>query len=103
MWGKGMEGWMYCKYYVHKYVNGKRRPVKTVPWMGGGCKGKWWSWWIHIGYIWYILRTFVNATMYLQHNSKKKEIKDTCVEIMTPWMIIVFKTKYLSQGETSIL
>jgi hypothetical protein len=27
--------------------------------------------------IWYIIRTFVNATMYSQHNYKKKKI--------TPW------------------
>jgi hypothetical protein len=25
---------------------------------------KWWRWWIQVQYIWYIVRTFVNATMY---------------------------------------
>jgi hypothetical protein len=27
-WGKGVGGW---KYSVHIYVNGKMRPIKTIP------------------------------------------------------------------------
>jgi hypothetical protein len=31
-----------CKYCVHMYVNGKMRPVETVPGMGAeGDKGEW--------------------------------------------------------------
>jgi hypothetical protein len=43
------------------------RPVETVPGMRGwGDKGEWWRGWIQ---LWYILRTFVNVTMYPQHNN----------------------------------
>jgi hypothetical protein len=27
-------------------------------------KGEWWEGWIQVWYIWYIVRTFINATMY---------------------------------------
>jgi hypothetical protein len=45
------------------YVNAKMRSVETVPGMGGG------EGWKSSGegefkYIWYIVRTFTNATMY---------------------------------------
>jgi hypothetical protein len=40
-------------------------PVETVPGIrGGGDKGEQWRGWMQIWYIWYILRTFANATMY---------------------------------------
>jgi hypothetical protein len=29
MWGKGVGGWIWCKYCVYMYVNGKMRPVET--------------------------------------------------------------------------
>jgi hypothetical protein len=35
-WGKGVGVWIYCKYCVHMYVNGKMGPVETIPGMGGG-------------------------------------------------------------------
>jgi hypothetical protein len=38
------------------------RSVGTVPGMGG---------WIQVWYNWYIVRTFVNATMYPNHQSNK--------------------------------
>jgi hypothetical protein len=47
-------------------------PVETIPGMGGeGIKendggGK-------FNYDWYIVRTFVNVTIYPQHNNKKKK------------------------------
>jgi hypothetical protein len=44
---------MYC---VHMYINGNL--------WGGKDKGEWWRGWIQVWYIWYIVRTFVNATMY---------------------------------------
>jgi hypothetical protein len=34
-------------------------------------KRKLWREWIQLWSIWYIVRTFVNAIMYLQHNNKK--------------------------------
>jgi hypothetical protein len=50
---------------VHLYVNGKMIPIETIPGMGGG-EGEWLvnSRWIQVWYIWYIVRTFVDATMY---------------------------------------
>jgi hypothetical protein len=54
------------------YVNGKMRPVKTIPKMGEGrIKENDGSMWIQLCYIWYIIRTFINATMYPQYNNKK--------------------------------
>jgi hypothetical protein len=44
------------------------KPVEIIPGMGGG-KGEWWRGWNH---LWYILRDFVNVTMYLQYNNSKK-------------------------------
>jgi hypothetical protein len=35
MWGKVVGWWIWRKYCVHTYVNGKMRPVETVPEMGG--------------------------------------------------------------------
>jgi hypothetical protein len=54
---------------VHMNVNGKMRPVETVPGMGGGKKkenngGGWIQ-------LWYIIRTFVSVTMYPQYNNNK--------------------------------
>jgi hypothetical protein len=31
---------------------------------GGGNKGELWRGWIQVWYIWYIIRTFVDPTMY---------------------------------------
>jgi hypothetical protein len=59
--GKGIRRYIWCKYCVHMYVNWKI-PIEIVPGIGGGDikenggGGKW--------YIWSIVRTFVNATMY---------------------------------------
>jgi hypothetical protein len=42
MWGKGVGGWIWCKYCVHMYVNVKMRPVETVLGMVGvGDKEEW--------------------------------------------------------------
>jgi hypothetical protein len=38
--GKGVTGCIWCKYYIYMYVNGKMRPVKTIPGMGEGDKGE---------------------------------------------------------------
>jgi hypothetical protein len=35
-WGKGVRGWILCKYYIYMSVNGKMRAVKTIPGMGEG-------------------------------------------------------------------
>jgi hypothetical protein len=44
--------------------------VETIPEIGGGeDKGEWWRGWIHLWYIWYIVRTSVNATMYPPPNT----------------------------------
>jgi hypothetical protein len=53
------------------YVNGKMRPVETIPGMGEG-KIKENDGGGEFSYdIFDIVRTFVNATMYTQHNNKK--------------------------------
>jgi hypothetical protein len=31
-----LDGRIWCKYSVYMYVNGKMRPVETIPGMGGG-------------------------------------------------------------------
>jgi hypothetical protein len=63
--GNGEGGWIWCKYSVYMYVNGKMIPVETVPEIGGGRdEGEWWKGWIQVQYTWYIIRTFVNGTMY---------------------------------------
>jgi hypothetical protein len=56
--------------------NIKMFPDETVPGMGGE-KGEWWWGWIDVWHIWYILRIFVNATLYTQHSryTKKKKGK----------------------------
>jgi hypothetical protein len=33
---KKVGAWIWCKYCVHMYVNGKMRPVETIPGMGLG-------------------------------------------------------------------
>jgi hypothetical protein len=38
---KGVGGWICCKYCVHMYVNGKMKPVETIP--GTGDKREWWG------------------------------------------------------------
>jgi hypothetical protein len=45
------------------YVNGKMKPVETIPGMERGIKRECWRGWIQ---LWYIVRTLVNATIYPQ-------------------------------------
>jgi hypothetical protein len=33
--GKGVGGWIWCKYCAHMYVNGKMMSVETIPGVGG--------------------------------------------------------------------
>jgi hypothetical protein len=41
--GRSVGGRIWCKYCVYMYVNGKMRPVETIPGVEGrGDKGKWW-------------------------------------------------------------
>jgi hypothetical protein len=30
MWGKGIRRFIWCKYCIHIYVNGKMRPVEII-------------------------------------------------------------------------
>jgi hypothetical protein len=32
--GKGVGGWMWCTYCVRMHVNGKMRPIETIPGTG---------------------------------------------------------------------
>jgi hypothetical protein len=36
MWAKGVGEWIWCKYCVHLYANGKIRPVETITGIRGG-------------------------------------------------------------------
>jgi hypothetical protein len=39
--GKRIGGWIWCKKWVHMYVNAKMIPVETIPWIRGrGDKGE---------------------------------------------------------------
>jgi hypothetical protein len=75
MWIEGIGVWITYKYCVHIYVNGKIRPVENISGVGmgeGEDKGEWWKRWIQPWYIWYIVRTSVNVTMYPWHNNISK-------------------------------
>jgi hypothetical protein len=51
-------------------------PVRITPGMGSrGDKEEWWKGWIQPWYIWYIARTFANATMYPHTRQKEKRRK----------------------------
>jgi hypothetical protein len=45
--------------YAHMNKKIKKKTTSTKK-----KKGEWWREWIQVWYIWYILRTFLNATMY---------------------------------------
>jgi hypothetical protein len=53
---------------VYTYVNGKLRPVEIIP-GGKGDKWEWWKGWIQ--YDIFDIRSFVNITVYPQHNNEK--------------------------------
>jgi hypothetical protein len=63
-WGKEERQWIQCKKCVHMNVNAKIIPFETIPGMGGRVDKGEWRRWTQIWYIWYIVRTFINATMY---------------------------------------
>jgi hypothetical protein len=47
------------------YVNGRMIPVEIIPGKGGEeAKREWSSEWMPVWYIWYIVITFVNSTIY---------------------------------------
>jgi hypothetical protein len=54
---------------VLMYKNGKMRHGEIILGMGED-KGEWWKGWIQ---LWYIIRTFVNVTMYSQYNNNKRK------------------------------
>jgi hypothetical protein len=60
---------IWWKSYVYKYVNVKMTTWNNSGMGGGGDKGEWWREWIQ---LWYILRTFVNVTMYPQCKNNNK-------------------------------
>jgi hypothetical protein len=49
-WGKGIEGWIWCKYCVHMCINAKMIPAESIPGVGARKnKGEWQRGWIHYG------------------------------------------------------
>jgi hypothetical protein len=79
---KGKEGWIWGKYSVHMYLNRKMVYVETIPGMGEVGRWRKYLHYIQVWYIWYIvryiLRTFINGTMYtllstiIKNQNKKK-------------------------------
>jgi hypothetical protein len=68
--GKGGRKVNAVQIYVHMPVNAMI-PVETVPWIGGGeIKGSSGGDEFQAWYSWYIVRNFVNATVYL-HTTKQ--------------------------------
>jgi hypothetical protein len=73
-WGKGVRGWIQCKECVHVHVSAKVIPAETIPGIeGGGNEGQQQRGWIQVWYIWCIVRTFVNATMYSHPAQQQRE------------------------------
>jgi hypothetical protein len=64
-WGKGVGGWIYWK--------------NDTCWNYGwrGDKGEWWKGLIQVWYIWYIVRKFVNASVYPHAAQRLKKTLDT--------------------------
>jgi hypothetical protein len=52
----------------------KCKKSETIPGMRGD-EREWCGEWIQLWYIWYIIRTFVNAIMYLSSAQQFKKIK----------------------------
>jgi hypothetical protein len=70
VYGKGEGEWIWCRYSVHMYVNGKMVTVETISGMGRqGEKGEWGRGWMQ---LWYNVSTFVNVTMYFWYNNNNK-------------------------------
>jgi hypothetical protein len=41
---KACTGRIWCKYFVHMFINGKMRPLETIPRMvGRKNNGEWWN------------------------------------------------------------
>jgi hypothetical protein len=59
-----VRGWIQWKKCLHMYVNAKMIPVETILGKGARIKERGRGGWIQVWYIWYIVRIFVNATMY---------------------------------------
>jgi hypothetical protein len=47
MWGEDVRGWLWCKYCLHMYENGKVTSVKTNNRVRGD-KKEWWKGWIQL-------------------------------------------------------
>jgi hypothetical protein len=63
-WGKGVGGWILCKYCVHMYINEKNVSNWNYSMNeGGGDREEQLRGWSQVWYIWYLVGTFVNATM----------------------------------------
>jgi hypothetical protein len=70
--GKGYRWWLWYKYCVATYVNGKIT-VETLPGIGGGEDKEWGQEQIQLCYIWYIITTFISATMYPYPAQQKRK------------------------------
>jgi hypothetical protein len=62
--GKGVGGWIRCKKMNTHICKCKNYTCWNHSRDEEGSKGEGWRRWIQVWYIWYIVRTFVNAIMY---------------------------------------
>jgi hypothetical protein len=76
MMKKEVGGWISCKTCVHMHVNAKMISVEVIPWIReGGNKRVHWKEWIQVWCSWYIVRTFISATMYSHPTQQQKKNK----------------------------
>jgi hypothetical protein len=80
-WRKGIKRLNIVKNCVYMHISIVMIPFVTIPWIWGeGDKGKQWKGWIQLWYRWYIVRTFVNATIHTHthtlYNNKVKRKKE---------------------------
>jgi hypothetical protein len=76
-WGKGVGGWKQCKKMCTNVSKCKKWYLLKQLQELGGSEGEWLRGWIHVWYIWYIVRTCVNAIMhpYSSQQKPKKQRK----------------------------
>jgi hypothetical protein len=57
------------------------RPVETIPGMRDGRnEGEWWRGWIELWYVWYFVRTLVNATIHFYQAQEKKKCQKSTLK-----------------------
>jgi hypothetical protein len=99
----------YCANTVYTYLQKEKwYLLKLIQEWGKGNKGECWRGWNQVWYIWYIVRTFVNATLYPHPTQlKTKEMKEKDIlgykmSIQINWVIIIIEAYVTIQEEVDI-